>query len=405
MEMRCLFSADELDRYSQMPRANRDAKIRKDFERRFASSELAKLGEEKLFEYFYSRASTVDKSVQSVRTSALLRALPLALFFCIVLQSANPDGPLGAVSLFGVLALAWNFPAITILAVPQEILLRKLYDERIDRYASAHAKAKRQAQSEEDAKRERLIREAGKEAELLFNKFLRDPKLLAELFKEYRHYALTELATVSPDSGYLEAVVQNREAVNKGLEIFGVIGKDYTPANDRKYAQAIVLLDRERDRVKRLASMSPLPYEAISYYQEISRLYLGLHRPGGAASIYDEQMITNDVIAMKNSLTVHGDYHDNSVNTRIDRSVSNVTHVNSALIETGEYGLERVKKEILRIILSADDEVASRVELMSAIPVKESMLIASLEELQEKGLIVISNRESGEVVYRVDRLA
>lgn len=54
--------------------------------------------------------------------------------------------------------------------------------------------------------------------------------------------------------------------------------------------------------------------------------------------------------------------------------------------------------------MNTADESASRLELMSAIPVKESRLLAALEELQQRGLIVIGNRADGEIVYKVDRL-
>lgn len=165
------------------------------------------------------------------------------------------------------------------------------------------------------------------------------------------------------------------------------------------------ILQRERERVKEMARIARLPYAVIAYYQDISRRYLGAQREDDLATIYDEQMITNDVIAMKEGFQVQGDYHDHSMSVTVDRSTSHVTTIESAIIEGGRYDLERVKKEIIKGILSAPDEAVSRVELMSFVPVKESMLLAALEELQEKGVIIISNRDSGEVVYRVDRLA
>lgn len=114
-------------------------------------------------------------------------------------------------------------------------------------------------------------------------------------------------------------------------------------------------------------------------------------------------MIQNEVIAMKESLSVSGNYNDHS--TRIDRSTSHMTHIQNAVIDNGEYDEARIKKEILKMVISSDQENSSRAELLASIPVKESSLLAALEELQHSGMLQIGNRPSGEVVYRLDRLA
>ena len=106
---------------------------------------------------------------------------------------------------------------------------------------------------------------------------------------------------------------------------------------------------------------------------------------------------------MKESLVVQGDYHDKSLH--LDKSVTHSTQVHNAVIDNGAYDEQRIKKEVLKIIISDAEEASSRAELMANIPVKESRLLAILEELQNSGMLQIGNRPSGEVVYRLDRLA
>ena len=183
----------------------------------------------------------------------------------------------------------------------------------------------------------------------------------------------------------------------------GVWVDGYVPANDQKFSNLLELLNREKQRIKELASFARLPFVVIEYYQEISRNYYGLHREGGNATIYDEQLITNEVMAMKDSLVVHGDYTDRSMH--LDKSVTHNNHVSTAIVDDGKYDNNRIKKEILKIIISAEGEASSRAELMAGIPVKESRLLAVLEHLQNSGMLKISNRPSGEIIYKLDRLA
>ena len=128
-----------------------------------------------------------------------------------------------------------------------------------------------------------------------------------------------------------------------------------------------------------------------------------MQREGGSSTIYDEQVITNEVLALKEILVVQGSYMDKRV--QVDRSVSHTTNVSKATIDTGEYSHERIKKEIIKAALVAPDETVSRIELMSNLPVSESELSAVLDQLQISGQIVILNRQDGEVAYKVDRLA
>ena len=184
----------------------------------------------------------------------------------------------------------------------------------------------------------------------------------------------------------------------------GVYGESFTPAKDPMFTKLVAILERERSRIQDLVhSGVRLNFLAIEYYQEISRSYYRLQRPGGNASIYDETVIQNEVIAMKESLSIQGDYNDNSV--RIDKSVTHTTNVQNATIDTGSYTQERINTEIIKAILKSEEECVSRVELMALIPVKESQISEALEKLQVKGQIKIFNRESGEIVYGIDRLA
>ena len=234
---------------------------------------------------------------------------------------------------------------------------------------------------------------------------LKEPKLIRELFPSYREYALLEINRATPDSAAVKAAAESKELDNAIIAgMFGVYGDSYTPSEDSKFESLIQILDRERSRIKELVHAGAhLPFGAIEHFQETSRTYFGLHRAGGSASIYDEQMIQNEVIAMKESLSVNGNYNDHS--TRIDRSTSHTTNIQNAVIDNGEYDESRIKKEILKTVISSDQEDSSRAELLARIPVKESRLLAALDELQHTGMLQIGNRPSGEVVYKLDRLA
>lgn len=264
---------------------------------------------------------------------------------------------------------------------------------------------------EEKAKEEKALLEglsikrknASARSQELFDAIKKNPSLISSKFEQYKEAAFLEINTASPDQGHIDGSVAANELMN-GILIgaFGVWTGGYIPANDAKCKDLINLLTREKKRIRELANSCRLPFIVIDYYQQISRSYYGLHRDGGNATIYDEQLITNEVIAMKESLVVQGDYHDKSMH--LDRSINNTTHIAHAVVEDGKYDEQRIRKEILKIILSSEIEAVSRVELMAKIPVKESRLLSVLEELQHSGMLMIGNRDSGEIIYQLDRL-
>ena len=268
-------------------------------------------------------------------------------------------------------------------------------------------KEKQELQEIEDKQKEEFldkVKVASEKAEELFNQLKKNPKLIGSKFDQYREFVSLEIQAASPGQDHINGNVVFKEVGNQILlRTFGVWTSGYVPANDKKFSDYLRLLEREKKRVKELARSTRLPFDVIEYYQEVSRTYYGMHREGGNASIYDEQVITNEVMALKDSLTVQGDYHDNSV--QVDRSVSHTTNVANAVIEDGNYDDHRIQKEILKTILKSEDESVSRVELMATIPVKESRLLLVLENLQESQQIKMGNRDSGEIIYQLDRLA
>ena len=268
-------------------------------------------------------------------------------------------------------------------------------------------KEKQELQEIEDKQKEEFldkVKVASEKAEELFNQLKKNPKLISSKFDEYREFVTLEIQAASPSQNHINEKVAAKEFMNQiAIRTIGVWTSGYVPANDKKFSDYLRLLEREKKRVKELARRTRLPFDAIEYYQEVSRTYYGMHREGGNASIYDEQLITNEVMALKDSLTVQGDYHDNSV--QVDRSVSHTTNVANAVIEDGNYDDHRIQKEILKTILKSDNESVSRVELMATIPVKESRLLLVLENLQESQQIKMGNRDSGEIIYQLDRLA
>ena len=298
------------------------------------------------------------------------------------------------------------------LAKPSSTLILPLLEKELirnkiqyDSQSKAIEALRTKQEEEEKIEQQRKEAIASQKALNIFQKMLKDPKLIRELFPSYREYALLEINRATPNSAAVKAAAESKELGNAIIAgMFGVYGDSYTPSEDSKFESLIQILDRERSRIKELAHAGAhLPFGAIEHFQETSRTYFGLHRAGGNASIYDEQMIQNEVIAMKESLSVSGNYNDHS--TRIDRSTSHTTHIQNAVIDNGEYDEARIKKEILKMVISSDQEDSSRAELLASIPVKESRLLVALEELQHSGMLQIGNRPSGEVVYRLDRLA
>ena len=104
-------------------------------------------------------------------------------------------------------------------------------------------------------------------------------------FSEYKEYIGKEIELASPDQDAVGQAAAAKDISNAfSLHFLGVIGDDYTPAEDARYSKLILILDRERDRVKQLAHEGHrLPFVAVEYFQDISRSYYGLHRPGGNA--------------------------------------------------------------------------------------------------------------------------
>ncbi len=269
-----------------------------------------------------------------------------------------------------------------------EDLLNKKRDEAEKKLEEAKSKAQRKG-----------AEVASKRKEILLNK-----GRSINLFKEYAQMVREVIDLVSPGEDYL-AFESDKAEVASGLSIEngGVGLPGYTPSHHPEWQGLLDFIANERQALQDMADKIRLPVTALNLYQELSRTYYGSQREGGSSTIYDEQMITNEVMAMKESLTVSGDYHDKSVN--IDHSTSQHTYVASAIVDTGEYSEERVRKEIIKAALNSPDEAISRIELISIIPVSESEISQCLERLQLSAQLKIINRESGEVAYQIDRLA
>ncbi len=258
--------------------------------------------------------------------------------------------------------------------------------------------------AEESDLKERKLREISEKLVEVKKKILVDNSDINSLFKNYASLVEGEMQLLSPGCEYLaeqNLLAERRSDQNIKAGGSGLPG--YTPVKDPEWQSFFKVLVRERGQIQDLASKVKLPFAAINFYQDISRSYFGLQREGGSSTIYDEQVITNEVLALKENLVVQGNYMDNRV--QVDRSVSNTTNVSKAIIDTGEYSRERIKKEIIKAALVAPDETVSRIELMSKLPVNESELTVVLDQLQLSGQIVILNRQDGEVAYKVDRLA
>lgn len=381
------------------------------------SNKITRRMEEILSQPFYQELSDFEKhkwlkeQVANTKSKAKVSTSTAIIGFIIsTVLGVQVGGFIGFVVFLigiGVACCAATSDSNSALLIP----FYSLKINELDPIIKEESRKEQQRIAEEKAKEEKALLEelsekrknASARSQELFDAIKKNPSLISSKFEQYKEATFLEINTASPDQEHIDGSVAANELMN-GILIgaFGVWTGGYIPANDAKCKDLINLLTREKKRIRELANSCRLPFIVIDYYQQISRNYYGLHRDGGNATIYDEQLITNEVMAMKESLVVQGDYHDKSMH--LDRSVNNTTHIAHAVVEDGKYDDQRIKKEILKIILSNEMEAVSRVELMANIPVKESRLLSVLEDLQHSGTVLIGNRDSGEIIYQLDRL-
>ncbi|MAD07008.1 MAG: hypothetical protein CMP86_06330 [Gammaproteobacteria bacterium] len=381
------------------------------------SNKITRRMEEILSQPFYQELSDFEKhkwlkeQVANTKSKAKVSTSTVVIGFIIsTVLGVQVGGFIGFVAFLigiGVACCAATSDSNSAILIP----FYSLKINELDPIVKEESRKEQQRIAEEKVKEERALIEelnekrknARARSQEIFDAIKKDPSLISSQFEQYKEATFLEINTASPDQEHIDGSVAANEFMN-GILIgaFGVWTGGYIPANDAKCKDLINLLTREKKRIRELANSCRLPFIVIDYYQQISRNYYGLHRDGGNATIYDEQLITNEVMAMKESLVVQGDYHDKSMH--LDRSVNNTTHIAHAVVEDGKYDDQRIKKEILKIILSSEMEAVSRVELMANIPVKESRLLSVLEDLQHSGTLLIGNRDSGEIIYQLDRL-
>lgn len=398
-----MFTKQELAAYKKYSPTQRTRKLKMEFLERISRAPYSSMSGYEKYIYCESQISALKGGSNGCIGGCL--GMVLATFL-----SAALGGVAGVVIFF--LISAGGAYVGNQLAKPHSTLILPLLEKELiknksqyEEQSKAHEAIRAKEEDQEKTEHRRKEAIAHEEASNIFNRMLKDPKLIRELFPSYREYVLLEIRKVTPDSSAVKKTAESKELGNAIMAgVFGIYGDSYTPSEDSRFRNLIQMLDRERSRIKELAHAGAhLPFGAIEHFQETSRTYFGLQREGGGASIYDEQMIQNEVIAMKESLSVNGNYNDNS--TRIDKSTYHTTNVQNAVIDNGEYDEQRIKKEILKIVIASDHEASSRAELLASIPVKESRLLAALEDLQQSGMLQIGNRSSGEIVYKLDRLA
>lgn len=427
-----LFAKDELKSFSRFPLVVRKRRIESEFYNRLSLTSYNGLSAFEKYEYCSSEIKRLRGEnlgcisggclgliLGSVASSLVGGPLGIFSFLFVSSLAAYFGNELGRTNADYVLPLVDKEQKKYQLDYQEETRrrLRVAQDEKNARLSRLNAEtAEKQLLAErlnsaaaeqrtlEDKASATILQHAAEESERLYLKMLKQPGLIKDEFIAYKEYVTQEIYRSRPDE-----LDVSQAALSHGLNsaflsgMFGIATSGYIPAGDSKFATLVSVLERERKRMKQLAHNIGLPYIAIEHFQEASRAYFGLQRPGGNATIYDETMIQNEVIAMKESLNIRGDYVDNSL--RIDRSISTTTRIESAVLEPDSMSRERIKREIVKAILSSNDEAVSRVELLSIIAAKESDIAASLEELQVTGMVKIFNRDSGEIVYGVDRLA
>lgn len=389
-----LFSEHELNKLNKQSHSLQEKKIKRRFEELALDPSYQDLSTDEKLDWLNNEVNRINSNTK------VNGPLMIFGFFVGSLFGSIAGGIVGFALFLVILGLCCA--AGTTKA--KEEVLRPYLQLEINKENKQKEETLAKEKEEAKAERARKICKLEAKSEELFSAMKKQPSLIPTKFSEYRENVALEIQHISPGQEHINLNTAAKEFTNQVLiGSLGIWTDGYIPAKDEKCFQLIELLSREKKRIKELATVARLPFIAIEYYQEISRNYYGLHREGGNASIYDEHLITNEVMAMKESLVVKGDYHDKSLH--LDKSVTHSTQVHNAVIDNGEYDEQRIKKEVLKIIISDSEEASSRAELMANIPVKESRLLAVLEELQLSGILQIGNRPSGEVVYKLDRLA
>ena len=234
------------------------------------------------------------------------------------------------------------------------------------------------------------------------------PNDLKLAFGKYKDAFYALIAAASPEEGHF-AGKQACHALGNALAI-GFLGwwvtDGYVPANDPKFAKMLQILEGERDQLRDLVEKLGAFSSLILFYQEVSRLFYGLHRPDGSPSIYDEQLISNDVMAMKEAVRVDGDYVDNR--TYVDRStsnqVTNSTVVENAVVDPDRHTAESVRRHILRLVLQAEDEAQgiTMPYILANLSAAEELIRDVLDRMQIRGILLIGNRPNGEICFTLD---
>ena len=402
-----LFTKEEIAAYARHPLETRKRRIENEFLRRVASPPYSALTSFEKYKYCLGQIKQIRSDNLGCFSGGCLG------FMLGSVISSTIGGPIGILCFLAVTSLSAYLG--NEMSRSNADLLIPLYENQLQIHKDIYnaekkvhadevaAQAAEQKALEAKAKAE-AKKVAARESERIYKEMLEKPATIKENFALYKDHVRQEIESASPDKAAVSQAAFNHGLGSAFLSgLTGISTSGYTPSEDEKFTMLISLLGRERQRMKGLAHNAPLPFAAIEHFQEVSRVYLGLHRPGGNSTIYDETMIQNEVMAMKESVSVQGDYIDNSL--RIDRSINTRTTVQNATVESDRISPERIKKEIIRGILASRDESISRVELLSIIAASESEILSALEELQAGGLVRIFNRASGEIVYGIDRLA
>ena len=338
-----------------------------------------------------------------------LAFLPLAFVIPIITKNISGDGEASARLMLTLLFLGLPclgvFLATTVYKIPNELKdpISEVIAEQIRNYKT-HIRDTLEAREVEICN---ALEAARADTLIKFSKLTKQSSFNSEVLELYKRSLAHEIKSYIDKVTAISALkgTQSLEALLKSAGQSARLlweSSRISAISCPGFSEVHRVLSRERSNLQGLNVQWWSNGHFVQLYNHISILYFALGRNGGEPTSADMQQIANEIAAFKPSLSVRGDYNDNSV--RIDRSVSNVTNVQHAVIENGDYSDERVVKEILSLILKSPSESASLIELLAAIPVEEERMLNALERLQLSQRLSISNRPNGEICYLLDRL-
>ena len=208
-----IFTKQELESFMKYPPAQRTRRINKEFSGRISRDPYANMSGYDKYKYCESQIKAIkEENKGCVGGGCLGMALGAVL-----------SGALGGGAGFFLFMLltAGGAYAGNQLAKPSSTLVLPLLEKELirnkiqyDSQSKALEALRTKQEEEEKIEQQRKEAIASQKALNIFQKMLKDPKLIRELFPSYREYALLEINRATPDAAAVKAAAESKELGN-----------------------------------------------------------------------------------------------------------------------------------------------------------------------------------------------